>query len=118
MKKAERKDFKSPDEVRTFEKGKMELLNFGEGVVGLARLEPGWRWSLHVKPIAKTKLCEVPHFQYQISGQLHVVMENGDEFDIFPGQVSCLPPGHDAWVVGNEPAIILEWSGAKIYAKQ
>ncbi len=118
MIKAENKDFKSPDEVRTFEKGKMEILNIGDSVVGLAKFEPGWRWSLHVKPIAKTELCEVSHFFYQLSGRLHIVMENGEEFETLPGQVSFLPPGHDAWVIGEEPVVVVDWSGAKNYAKE
>lgn len=118
MEKAERKDFKSPDEVRTFEKGKAEIVNIGGGVVGRLTLEPGWRWSQHVKPIAKTQWCEAPHFQYQISGRLHVAMADGTEFDTMPGQVVTLPSGHDAWVVGNEPVVIVDWHGARNYAKK
>ena len=118
MEKAERKDFKSPDEVRNFEKGKAEIVNIGGGVVGRLTLEPGWRWSQHVKPIAKTQWCEAPHFQYQISGRLHVVMADGTEFDTMPGQVVTLPSGHDAWVVGNEPVVIVDWHGARNYAKK
>ncbi len=82
------KDFKTPDEVRTFEKGKVELININGGVIGLLTLEPGWRWSDHVKPIAKTALCEAPHFQYQLSGRLHVAMEDGTEFETQKGQVA------------------------------
>ena len=118
MTKAERKDFKSPDDVRTFEKGKAELVNIGGGVVGRLTLEPGWRWSQHVKPIAKTQWCEAPHFQYQVSGRLHVVMSDGTEFDTGPGQVVTLPSGHDAWVIGNEPVVIVDWHGATNYAKK
>jgi hypothetical protein len=118
MMKTERKDFKSPDEVRTFEKGKAEMVNIGGGVVGRLTLEPGWRWSQHVKPIAKTQWCEAPHFQYQVSGRLHVVMSDGTEFDTGPGQVVTLPSGHDAWVVGNEPVVVVDWHGATNYAKK
>lgn len=118
MTKAVRKNFKSADEVRTFEKGKLELLNIADGVIGLLTLEPGWRWSKHVKPIAKTPLCEAPHFQYQLSGKLHIAMENGDEFDTVAGDVSWLPSGHDAWVVGNEAVVLVDWSGATHYAKK
>lgn len=88
MKSAEYKDFKKPDEGRTFEKGKLELLNIGSGVVGLLTLQPGWRWSTHVKSIANTELCEAPHFQYQLSGRLHVAMADGTEFETVAGQVS------------------------------
>ena len=114
--KTERKDFKTPDEVRTFEKGKAELVNIGGGVVGRLSLEPGWRWSQHVKPLAKTQWCEAPHFQYQVSGRLHVVMADGTEFDTLPGQVVTLPSGHDAWVVGNEPVVVVDFQGMLDYA--
>lgn len=117
MKKVEWKKFGTPDEVRTFEKGKIELLNIGDGVVGLLTLEPGWQWSKHVKPIAGTQWCEAPHFQYLISGRLHVVMSDGTEFDLEKGSVSWLPSGHDAWVVGDEPVVGVDWSGAINYAK-
>ena len=117
MKKAECKDFKSPDETRVFEKGKLELLNIGGGSIGLLTLEPGWRWSLHVKPIAQTELCEAPHFQYQLSGKLHIVMGDGTEFDSVPGDVVWLPSGHDAWVLGDETVVVVDWSGASQYAK-
>lgn len=118
MAKAEYKDFKTPDEIRTFEKGKLELVNIGGGVVGLLTLEPGWRWSEHVKSIAKTQWCEAPHFQYQLSGRLHVVMVDGQEFETVPGQIAWVPSGHDAWVVGNEPVVVVDWSGATHYAKK
>ena len=114
---AEHKYFKSPDEVRTFEKGKLELLNMNGGVIGRLTLEPGWRWSQHVKPIAKTEWCEAPHFQYQISGRIHVVMSDGSEFEAGPGEVTALPAGHDAWVVGNEPVVLIDWHGASHYAQ-
>ena len=114
----ERKDWKSPDEVRTFEKGKLELVNIGGGVVGRLTLEPGWRWSVHVKPIAKTQWCEAPHFQYHVSGRIGVRMADGSEFEAGPGEVTALPSGHDAWVVGNEPVVLIDWSGASNYAKR
>ena len=114
----ERKSFKTPDEVRTFEKGKVELLNIGGGVVGRLTLEPGWRWSKHVKQIAGTDLCEAPHFQYHVSGKIHIKTSDGKEFDAVPGEVTALPAGHDAWVVGNEPVVLIDWSGASNYAKQ
>jgi hypothetical protein len=116
MSKAELNNFASPDETREFEKGKVELIHIGGGVVGKMTLQPGWRWSLHVKPIAKTEWCEAPHFQYQVSGRLHVVMSDGHEFDSISGTVSALPSGHDAWVVGNEPVVLIDWSGAGNYA--
>jgi hypothetical protein len=113
----ERKDLKSPDETRTFENGRVELINIGGGTVGRLTLRPGWRWSKDVKPIAKTEWCEAPHFQYHVSGRLHVLMADGSEFEVGPGEVSLLPSGHDAWVVGDEPVVLVDWSGATNYAK-
>lgn len=118
MASVEFKDFISPDEVRTFEKGKLELLHFRGGVVGKLTLEPGWHWAEHIKPIAGTEWCEAPHFQYQVAGRLHVVMSDGTEFDAGPGMVTRLPSGHDAWVLGNEAVVLIDWAGAVDYAKE
>lgn len=118
MEKYERKDLGSPDETRKFEKGKVELINIGGGTVGRLTLEPGWRWSKHVKPIAKTDWCEAPHFQYQVSGRLHVLMVDGSEFETGPGEVTSLPSGHDAWVVGDAPVVLVDWYGATNYARE
>jgi len=118
MAKMEAKNFSAPDEVRKFEKGKLELVKVGGVLVGRGVFQPGWRWSKHVKPIAKTRLCEAPHFQYHISGTLHVVMDDGTEKDLKAGDVSLLPSGHDAWVVGNEPAIVVDFQGMADYAKE
>jgi hypothetical protein len=117
MKHAEYKNLSSPDETRTFPLGKLEVINIGKGTVGRLTLEPGWRWSKHVKPISGTEWCEAPHFQYQISGRMHVVMEDGTEFDLGPGYVSVLPKGHDAWVIGDEPVVVVDWHGVSDYAK-
>jgi quercetin dioxygenase-like cupin family protein len=117
MPKTEHKNLSSPDETRSFECGKLEIINIGEGTVGRLTLEPGWKWSKHVKPIAGTEWCEAPHFQYQVSGRLHVQMQDGAEFDLGPGDVSVLPQGHDAWVVGDEPVVLVDWYGASNYGK-
>jgi hypothetical protein len=117
MAHAEQKALGAPDETRPFEKGKAELVNIGGGVVGRFTLEPGWKWSEHVKPIAGTEWCEAPHFQYHLAGTLHVVMSDGTEFDAKAGDITALPSGHDAWVVGNEPVVVIDWSGASNYAK-
>jgi hypothetical protein len=116
--KTECKDLNKPDEVRTFGHGKAELVNMDGGVIGRLTLEPGWRWSNDVKPIAGTDWCEAPHFQYQISGRIHIKMEDGSEFETGPGTVVCLPKGHDAWVVGNEAVVVVDWYGASDYAKR
>jgi quercetin dioxygenase-like cupin family protein len=118
LSKLEVKSTNTPDETRTFEKGKLELVKIGGATVGRAVLQPGWRWSTHVKPIAKTKSCEAPHFQYHVSGTLHVLMDDGTEKDLKAGDISLVPPGHDGWVVGNEPVVMVDFQGMADYAKQ
>ncbi len=113
---AEQKSFDAPDETRSFERGAMHLLKIGGAEIGMLVLQPGWRWSSHVKPLAGTELCEAPHFQYHVQGTLHVVMATA-EFDAGPGDVTALPEGHDAWVVGDEPVIVVDWYGASNYAR-
>lgn len=110
-------NFGSSKEVREFSKGRLELVNFGEAVVGRATLQPGWRWSTSVKEMAQTESCEAPHFQYHVSGVLRIKMDDGTEIDCKPGDVSLIPPGHDAWVVGNEPVVIVDFQGMVDYAK-
>ncbi len=112
----EHKTFLKPDELREFPNGRAELLNIGAGVVGKLVLQPGWRWSNDVKPIAGTEYCEAPHFQYHLSGRLAIKMEDGTEFIAGPGDVTSLPRGHDAWVVGDEPVVVVDWFGASNYA--
>jgi len=116
--KMEVKHLNSPDEVRKFENGKIELVKMGGSTIGRAKFEPGWRWSKNVKPIAKTDSCEAPHFQYHVSGVLHIVMNDGTSKDVGPGEISLVPPGHDAWVVGNEPVVVVDFQGLTDYAKQ
>jgi hypothetical protein len=110
-------DFAKPDEVRTFEKGRMELIHTPAGDVGRMTLSPGWRWSEHVRPIAGTDLCQAAHVGYQISGRLRIQLADGSTFDALPGQVGSVPPGHDAWVVGDETVVLLDWAGATDYAR-
>ncbi len=117
MKRAEVKSFDTPDEVREFPKGRLELVRIGGATIGRAVFEPGWRWSTSVQPIAKTKSCEAPHLQYHVSGVLVVRMDDGNEFECQPGEVSLLPSGHDAWVVGDEPAVVVDFQGMLDYAK-
>jgi quercetin dioxygenase-like cupin family protein len=117
MDKLEHKNFQAPDETREFPHGRAEILNVGGGQVGRLVFEPGWRWSADVKPIAGTDWCEAPHFQYHVSGRIAVQMEDGTEFIAGPGDVTALPSGHDAWVVGDEPAVTVDWFGAGNYAR-
>jgi len=117
MDKAELKSFGTPDEVRQFPKGRLELVTIGGATIGRATFEPGWRWATSVQPIVKTKSCEAAHFQYHVAGVLRVVMDDGSELDCRPGDVSLLPSGHDAWVVGSEPAVIVDFQGMVDYAR-
>jgi quercetin dioxygenase-like cupin family protein len=117
MAHAERKTFEQPDEVREFERGTLELVEVGGAQIGRLVLLPGWRWAEHVKPLAGTELCEAPHFQYHVAGTLRVRMADGSELDAVPGDVTALPPGHDAWVVGDEPVVVVDWFGASNYAR-
>ena len=117
LQELEKKSFHEPEERRMFDKGKVELITMGDITFGRATLEPGWRWSTCVKPIAKTNSCEASHLQYHVAGRLHVKMDNGAEKEFGPGDVSSIAPGHDAWVVGNEPVVIIDISGMTHFAK-
>jgi hypothetical protein len=113
----EQMDFAAPTETREFPHGRVDLVRIGDAEIGRLTLEPGWRWSADVKPLAGTELCEAPHFQYHVAGTLHVRTADGTEFDATPGQVTARPSGHDAWVVGDEPVVVVDWWGASNYAK-
>jgi len=117
MTSSEQKTFERPDETRTFEQGQLDLVHIGDSDIGRLTLQPGWRWSDHVKPIAGTDWCEAPHFQYHVAGRLRVRMADGTELEAGPGDVTALPSGHDAWVVGDEPVVIVDWWGASSYAR-
>ena len=115
--KAEAQSFNKPEKVRTFSKGKVELITIGGATISRATFEPGWKWSTSVQPLAKTKSCEAPHFQYHLSGIIKIVMDDGAQFECKAGDVSLLPIGHDAWVVGNEPVVVVDFQGMVDYAK-
>jgi uncharacterized cupin superfamily protein len=107
MAQLEQKNMASPDDARSFPHGNTAFATVGGVAFALATSEPGWKWSVDVKPIAKTESCQVPHTLYQISGVMHVLMDDGSEMEIKPGDVAHVPSGHDAWVVGSEPAIAI-----------
>jgi hypothetical protein len=113
----EHKSFGHPDETREFPHGRIEILSVGDSQIGRMTLAPGWRWSNDVKPIAGTDSCEAPHFQYHVSGQLGIRMDDGTEMVAEAGDITSLPSGHDAWVVGEEPVVVVDWYGASNYAK-
>jgi hypothetical protein len=116
--KMEYRSFSQPEETRSFEKGKIEVVSLGGCTFGRATFEPGWRWSTCLKPIMKTRSCEAPHLNLHLSGKLHIVMDDGTEHDFGPGDISEIPPGHDAWVVGGEPVVVVDISGMDHYAKK
>lgn len=103
------KSFDRPDDTRTFDKGSVAMVDLDVQKAGKAVLQPGWKWSESVKPIVKTESCEADHIGYALSGKIHVVTNEGDEFDIGPGTAYHIEPGHDAWVEGNEDFVALEF---------
>lgn len=115
MAKVQSGSFRRPDEVRTLNHGRIELVNLGEESVGRQVLEPGWRWSEHVKPVVGTPFCEFHHFGLVISGRLHVEMADGTVMEVGPESVYEIPPGHDAWVIGDEPWVGVNWSGIRTW---
>ena len=117
MSQMEKKTLSAPDEKRSFDKCQVELVTLGGVTFGRATLQPGWSWSTCVKPLVNTESCQAPHLQYHVSGRLRVRMDDGSEDEFGPGEVSLLPPGHDAWVVGNEPVVVIDISGMAEYAK-
>ncbi|MET0740707.1 MAG: hypothetical protein ABWZ26_04040, partial [Candidatus Nanopelagicales bacterium] len=112
-----RKRFDRPDEVRTVEKARIDLVELGELAIGRAVFEPGWRWSTHVKPIVGTESCQVHHIGYVVSGHLHVEMTDGASMEVKGGDAFEIPPGHDAWVIGDEPWVSIDWAGRRLFAK-
>jgi quercetin dioxygenase-like cupin family protein len=111
--------FEAADEVRPFveEKGSVSIVNLASGPVGRGVFEPGWRWSQHVKPIAGTGSCQTAHLGYVLSGRMHVVMDDGSEGECGPGDVVSIGPGHDAWIVGDEPCVFVDFGQIGSYAK-
>jgi quercetin dioxygenase-like cupin family protein len=114
-----KKSLDDPEEVRPFKDGagQLELVDMDAGGVGRATFQPGWQWSKHVKPIAGTDSCEAAHAGYVIAGQMTVRMDDGEEATFGPGDYMRCPPGHDAWIVGKEACVVIDWQGFADYAK-
>ena len=116
--KLELKRFDAPDETRTFERGRFEVVRIGGVTLGRARYEPGWRWSEHVGRAAGARSCQVEHVGLVVAGRAKVLMDDGREIEMGPGDLFAVPPGHDSWVVGDEPYVSLHFMGADEYAAE
>ena len=115
--KVQKKSLESPDETLTFEKEKIEIVNLGNVTIARVTLEPGWSWEKHVKPRANTKSCEVPHTTLIVSGRIRNIMDDGTETEGGPGDVAIIPPGHNSWVVGDEPCEGIDFTGVEDWVK-
>ena len=116
MPRPQRRSFTEPEETRTFPHGTLRIVTLDEVVVGRYQLEPGWKWSNDVQPIAGTPFCQHHHMGYAQQGQLHVSLKDGTTYDIVAGDAYEIPPGHDAWVVGDEAYVGIEFSGSRTFA--
>lgn len=110
------KHFEQPDEVREFEKGRFELVHLGGMTIGRATYQPGWKWSRHVGSAIGQASCQVEHVGMVVSGCATAAMDNGNIIEMRAGDIFYIPPGHDSWVVGDEPYISLHFLGAGDYA--
>ncbi|HEY3073111.1 MAG TPA: cupin domain-containing protein [Candidatus Limnocylindrales bacterium] len=113
----ETKSFDTPDETRTPPNTRVEVVRLGAHTAARFTFQPGWRWSESIKPVAKTDSCQARHVGAIVSGRLHVVHTDGSEGDAGPGDAYVIEPGHDAWVVGDEPVVAFEFESAETYAK-
>jgi len=113
----ESRDFDHPDEVRKPEKTTVDVVTVGETEVGRFTFEPGWKWSECIKPVVGTDSCQAEHLGYAVSGRIHITHNDGTELDIGPGEAYLIAPGHDAWVIGDEPFVGVEFTSAGVYAK-
>ena len=116
--KIEKKNLDAPDERRSFENGKIDVVTVGGLTMGRMTFQPGWKWSKNVKPLVKTNSCQAHHVGFVISGRLKVVLDDGTEGEAGPGYAYDIPPGHDGWVVGDSPWIAFELMSAAQYAKK
>jgi len=117
MKSLEKKSLEVPDEIREFPKGKVELVSIENVSFGKGTFQPGWKWSESVKPIVHTDSCQAPHTQFHLAGRLRVKMDDGTEMEYGPGDVGVIQPGHDAWVMGEEPVVVIDFTGFTHYAE-
>jgi len=113
MSKIEGKNFATPDETKTpFQKGRIDVVTVGGLTISRETLEPGWRWSTHVKPVVGGESCQKYHVKIFLSGRQRIRMDDGTEMEFGPGDVAVMEPGHDAWVVGDQPNVLIELAEA------
>jgi mannose-6-phosphate isomerase-like protein (cupin superfamily) len=112
----ETKSFDNADEVRSPDKTTVEVVRFDGVTAGRFTFQPGWKWSECVKPKVGTDTCQARHVGAVVSGNMHVVMEDGSSMDVGPGDAYVIPPGHDAWNTGDDAVVLLEFESADTYA--
>jgi quercetin dioxygenase-like cupin family protein len=117
--KLSKKNLGTPDAAKECGHGKLEFVDIEGTTLARITLQPGWKWSEHIRPMVGTESCQVHHLQYVISGHLKIVMDDGTETQLGPGDFASIPPGHDAWVVGQEPLVCIDFSpDMKQYTEQ
>ena len=118
MAKLQKRNLSQPDEVRPVGRGRLEVVSMDDSAFGRIAYEPGWRWTTDVRPIAGTELCEIHHMGYVISGRLGIEMRDGSTLECNTGDIFEIPPGHDAWVIGDEPWVSIDWRGRRHFGRQ
>lgn len=117
--KLDKKNLGFPDVARECGHGTLELVTLEETTLARVTLQPGWKWSESVRPMVNTESCQVHHLQYVISGRLRIFQDDGSQIDLTPGDFAVIPPGHDAWVLGDEPFVCVDFSpDMKQYAEE
>jgi quercetin dioxygenase-like cupin family protein len=110
---AARGDFQQPDESQRFSKRRVQIVNLAGGPVRRVEIDPGWRWSEHERPELGTPSCELPHLGYVVAGALRIAMDDGQQLETRAGQVFEVPPGHDAWTLGAEPCVFIDFAATR-----
>lgn len=113
-----RKHLSRPDEVRQMKGGRIDFFEIGDQIVGRASFDPGWRWSVNIKPVAGTEYCDFHHMGFSVSGRVHVQHRDGAEIEIGPQEFFEIPPQHDAWVVGDEPWVSVDWGSEVAFGRE
>jgi quercetin dioxygenase-like cupin family protein len=112
-----KKSLNSPDEIKHLGKGKIEIVNLEGTMIQRVTLKPGWRWSHDARPVLGTQSCPSNHTQYLINGRLMILMEDGHQMELQAGDAAIVPSGHDAWVIGDEPCVLIDFMGAKEFSE-